>query len=86
MRDAPALLSHLGSPFVTDATGLTTLIFLRACHAQGTRADHLVSVPQTCEKPFISWRRPEMNSSGSTPHYRLQNSSKRPLSIDRCEE
>ena len=65
MRDAPAALSHLGSPFVTDATGLTTLIFLRACHAQGTRADHLVSVPQTCEKLFISWRRPEMNSSGS---------------------
>ena len=44
-------------------------VVLRACHAQGTRAEHLVSVPQTCEKPFISWRRPEMNSSGSTPHY-----------------
>lgn len=66
MRDAPAALSHLGSPFVNDSTELTALIFLRACHAQGTRADHLVSVPQTCDKPKLKlWRQNEINSSGS---------------------
>ena len=35
MRDAPAALSHLGSPIVNDSTGLTALIFLRAYHVQG---------------------------------------------------
>ena len=67
MRDAPALLSHLCSPFVNDPTGLTALIFLRACQAEGTRADHPVSVPQACEmsaaQTWCSWKPLKLNTA-----------------------
>ena len=71
MRDAPAALSHLGSPFVNDSTGLTALIFLRAYHVQGARADHPVSVPQACEMSaeptWCSWKPLKLNTANCPP-------------------
>ena len=71
MRDAPAALSHLCTPFVNDPTGLTALIFLRAYHVQGTRADHPVSVPQACEmsaaENWGSWKPLKLNTANCPP-------------------
>ena len=71
MRDAPAALSHLGSPFVNDPTELTALVFLRAYHVQGARHNHLVSVPQACEMNAEqlagSWKPLRLNTANCAP-------------------